>query len=358
MDICNALVLDVLQKINGSRRASGVYYILTGKKTSQSLSDSQWFGIERYYSALKGMTSAQFHSVLESMQKQCLIEKKEENLFLITQKGKSQLEGHHFVFLEKLNGVKYAAIEQTCWQVIALYTQAISNSVYSNTHYSPVVRSRDAIAQVKAFYPKSERERNERSVSLYSEFYRILRDADPISAEVFVMKLSGFDRIGLTFEQLAAEMDITKLECILRFKSVLHHLFRQASESSEAFPIVSKLIGKNMDKPPLTFSAMQTYELLKNNKTVSDIIKIRRLKESTLEDHLVEIARVIPEFSIHPYISDMDYKEVLLFFQSTQEQKLKPIKDAFPHLSYLQIRLVLAKEGVNHAFRNGVKTVF
>jgi uncharacterized protein YpbB len=358
MDISEIIVLRVLQKINGSRKSSGIYYILTGKKTSQSLSDSQWFGIEQYYASLKRLSFDQFKSILHHLAKLNLIINKEENLYILTSQGKSVLKEKyiHFIFLDRLNGVKYSFIEQQCWHVIALFCQSISNAVYQSASYAPVVREREAIQQVKSIFPKSEQTRKVAAEELYSELFRVLKEVDTFSAEVFVRKLSGFDRIGLTFEQLANELSLSKLECMLRFKSVLHHLISSASEKSADYPVIFSCLGKYIDTPPLTNSALQTYELLKNKKTVSEIMKIRRLKESTLEDHLVEIARTIPQFSIYPYISEEDSKQVVLYLEKTRELKLRPIKEAFPRLSYLQIRLVLAKEGGKNESGNSVKT--
>lgn len=351
MDICNTLIVDILKKINGSRKRSGIYYILTGKKTSQSLTDSQWFGIEPYYAALKGMSLEEFNDAIHELHLHNLIESNEENVFVVTQLGDRALEDvkERFSFLKKLNGLKYASIEQVCWQVIALYCQALSNALYSRTDYSPIVREREAIERVKTHFPRSDQKRYEAAAQLFYEIQCVLKESDQKSADIFVRKLSGYNRIGNTFEQLSRELYAPKTEIILRFRSVLHDLLSSACDRPQAFPIVNSLIGIYTDVPPLTRSASLTYQLLKKDKDIQEIMSIRKLKSSTLEDHLVEIARAIPDFSIFPYISEEETEQVIRFYKMTRENKLRPIKEAFPHLSYLQIRLVLAKEGGKNA---------
>ncbi|MFD1358023.1 helix-turn-helix domain-containing protein [Fictibacillus halophilus] len=355
MDICYAIIMDILQKVDGSRKCSGIYYILTGKKTSQSLSDSQWFEIEQYYASLKGLTLDDFNSIIDELYMDELIKLKEDNVFFVTKKGVEflgEIKGR-YLFVEKLNGLKYASIELKCWQVITLFVQSLSNSLYNNFDFSPVIRDREAAEKVKILFPRSEQQRKHIASYLYNELNTVLQKCDSEGAEIFVKKLSGYNRVGNTFEQSAREWGLTRIETVLRFRSVLHQIFKSIREQPGMYPVLSSLIGDFIVVPALTKSALQTYQLLQKEKDIQEIMKIRNLKLSTMEDHLVEIAREIPEFSIHPYISEEDKERVILFYNKTKENKLRPIKEAFPHLTYLQIRLVLAKEGGKHAVGSG-----
>jgi uncharacterized protein YpbB len=351
MDICFAITMDILQKVDGSRKCSGIYYILTGKKTSQSLSDSQWFKIEHYYASLKGLTLDDFNSIIDELYTDELIKLKEDNVFFVTKKGAEYLEEVKgtYLFIEKLNGLKYASIEQRCWQIITLFVQSLSNSLYNNFDFSPVIRDREAVEKVKTLFPRTEQQRKYIASHLYNELNTALQKCDSECAEIFVKKLSGYNRVGNTFEQSARERGLSRVESVLRFRSVLHVIFKSIRERPEMYQVLNSLIGDYIVVPALTKSALQTYHLLKKEKDIQDIMKIRNLKLSTMEDHLVEIAREIPEFSIHPYVSDEDKERVIIFYNKTKKNKLRPIKEAFPHLTYLQIRLVLAKEGGKNA---------
>ncbi|KZE66280.1 hypothetical protein AWM68_07885 [Fictibacillus phosphorivorans] len=351
MDICHVVILDVLHKVNGSRRSSGIYYILTGKKTSQSLSDSQWFGVEHYYAALKGLTYADFTEKIENLLNEKWVTSIEDQVYKVSRQGEQVLliEKKKLSFLKNLNGLKYTSIESLCWHVLTLYVQALSNSLYGNLEYSPIVRDHRAVQKVKSIFPRSKTERKEKAESLYREMSQLLLNLDRLSVDVFVRKLSGYNRIGSTFEQIARETDISQRETILRFRSVLHAIIYNSVVKHQEFPVFHSLFCSFTDLPALTKSALRTYEMLNNGKTLQQIMELRNIKASTIEDHLVEFAREISEFSIHPFIDEEEIQEVKKFYNSTKENRLRPFKDAFPHLSYLQIRLVLAKEGGNYA---------
>ncbi|MCM3720314.1 helix-turn-helix domain-containing protein [Fictibacillus phosphorivorans] len=355
MDISRAIIMDVLQKVDGSRKCSGIYYILTGKKTAQSLSDSQWFKIEPYYASLKGLTVEDFNSILDELCTKEFINLKEDQVFLISEKGSNFLEKNksYYFFMEKLNGLKYASIEHKCWQVLSLFVQSLSNALYHFLNFSPVIRDRDAAEKVKILFPRTDEQRKQVASQLYIELKIILKKCDSKSAEIFVNKLSGYNRVGHTFDQSAREWGLSRVEAVLRFRSVLHMIFYSIKEKPESYTVLYTLLGELIDIPALTKSALQTYHLLKQEKDLKEIMKIRNLKLSTMEDHLVEIAREIPDFSIQPYIRDEDKDRVSHFYNKTKKFKLRPIKEAFPHLTYLQIRLVLAKEGGKHAVGSG-----
>ncbi|KPD00884.1 hypothetical protein LR69_00966 [Geobacillus sp. BCO2] len=75
------------------------------------------------------------------------------------------------------------------------------------------------------------------------------------------------------------------------------------------------------------------------------IAEIRRLKRSTIEDHIVEIAANVPGFSIAPFVDDEKAAAIRAAAQALRTRKLKEIREALDgKVSYFEIRLVLAKE--------------
>ncbi|MED1863625.1 helix-turn-helix domain-containing protein [Fictibacillus nanhaiensis] len=325
--------------------------MVTGKKTAQSLSDSQWFGIERYYAVFKGLAHDTFTNSIESLVQEKYMNTSEDHVYILTEKGEQILmdESDRLSFFKHLNGLKYASIESLCWQAITLFVQALSNALYGHYNYSPVVRDFSVIHKVKSVFPKSEYERKVLAEKLNRELSSVLLDHDTQSADLFVKKLSGYNRIGSTFEQLSRIEAMSQEETVLRFRGVLHSLIHKVAEEKMDFPILYSLIGSFTEAPAITKSATLTYKMLANNKSVEEIMNLRKLKMSTLEDHLVEIAREVKDFPITPYISENEFIKVKDYYRETKETKLRPFKDAFPHLSYFQIRLVLAKEGGKHA---------
>jgi len=94
---------------------------------------------------------------------------------------------------------------------------------------------------------------------------------------------------------------------------------------------------------PLSGSAFQSAELFNNGHSIEQISKIRRLKMSTIEDHIVELAMNEPQFKVEQFVSNEDIKRVLTAVEDYNTRKLKVLHEIVPHLSYFQLRLVLAR---------------
>ncbi|MEK1830637.1 helix-turn-helix domain-containing protein [Priestia megaterium] len=79
-------------------------------------------------------------------------------------------------------------------------------------------------------------------------------------------------------------------------------------------------------------------------KKLEEIAYIRRLKESTIEDHIAELALFVPSFSIDAYVSPKQQEKIISAFEGLRTNKLKVIKEEVKDdVTYFQIRLVLAK---------------
>ena len=98
----------------------------------------------------------------------------------------------------------------------------------------------------------------------------------------------------------------------------------------------------------LTATVNTTYELLKDNKTISEIAKIRDLKSTTIEEHLVQIIKTqninivthVPDYTTEIYDLIMN---VITHKLNNDYSKLKPIKELCPdNISYLHIKIVIA----------------
>nr|WP_281384380.1 helix-turn-helix domain-containing protein [Listeria portnoyi] len=87
----------------------------------------------------------------------------------------------------------------------------------------------------------------------------------------------------------------------------------------------------------LTSSARKTWQLAEQGVLFENMAAIRRLKESTIQDHIVEIAATIPGFNVLSWVDS----EMIAAISQQQWRSLKDIKQAFPALDYFQIRLAL-----------------
>src|SRR5690606_37294425 len=125
------------------------------------------------------------------------------------------------------------------------------------------------------------------------------------------------------------------------FLNNLHYMIETIWNEQEKFSLLHTLIENR--QMMLTSSSEQTFQLLNQGYSIDEIAKIRRLKRSTVEDHLVEITLKDSSFSIDTYVSTDVQRKILDVTYNNKERKLSVIKQRVPEAEYFEIRLVLSK---------------
>lgn len=335
----------MIQKLNGERSLSGLLHMLNGKKTSQTLSDGHLFNISSFFGILPGLLRDEAEHRVAELLKRGLV-RLENDRYTITDRGAQVTEDfiHLHPYLFSFDGMRYKQAEQPFYQLLTLYIQSLSHAIRKDFSFLPVSQDPAVLHSVKERFPKGE-DRQKEADQLYGEMSALLCEWTDLDAENFVLRLSRHNRTGLTNKQVAQALQIHEAEAQLRFRSMLHFFMKRAKEAHEEYRVLNKLMaGLDLDKP-LTLSAQKTWNLLNERKSMEQIIKIRRMKKSTIEDHLVEIAIHYDRFSIDPYVSLEEQKRILNAYSVLKTKKLKVIKEKLEDISYFKIRLVLGKAG-------------
>jgi uncharacterized protein YpbB len=339
------MLLDCFQNINGERSAQGLLHIVTGKKTAQSLADAQLFNIGKYYGVLSTMNKMNFDEITSSLKAENWIEEFSSGTYITTDKGRAVLQEDRFSFLKHLAGLAHWSYEQSFWLNMALYVQSLSNLLRNNSQFLPVVNDSRAVTTVKTIFPLDGPARRSAAERLHRELVQLFEMyGDNLSASLFLQRLTRYERIGSTFDQLSGVFSVGVPEARIMFRSVLHFLLTKVKENPDGYPELCRYFPSG-ETVSLTFSARATYRLLVEGESIEAIERIRRLKKSTLEDHLVEIARSVPDFDISPYITDSERQLISCICTKLKDRRLKSIRDEATSLSYLKIRLAIAREG-------------
>ncbi|MFC0188423.1 helix-turn-helix domain-containing protein [Fictibacillus aquaticus] len=345
MNVYDYMLLDCFQNMNGARSAQGLFHIVSGKRTAQSLADAQLFNIGKYYGVLTNFNKERFDEITGVLESENWIEEQSPGTYYCTADGKDILKEVSFPFLDHLAGLAHWSYEKSFWLTLALYVQSLSNVLNNHSRFLPVVSDARAAAAVKAVFPRDSASRKMASERLHKEFEHLFEMyRDDRAASLFLQRLTRHERIGSTFEQLAGLYSVPEPEARMLFRSMLHYILSCIKENPAAYPELSKLLPTG-EAVSLTISARATYKLLAEGQTLEEIERNRRLKKSTLEDHLVEIARSVPDFDISPYITESERQLISRICSKLKDKRLKAIKDEASSLSYLKIRLAIAKEG-------------
>ncbi|OQP05963.1 Rrf2 family transcriptional regulator [Geobacillus sp. 46C-IIa] len=334
------LLAHCLRRFNGERTLAAVYHLFSGKKSAQTLQDSKWFRLEPFFGTWKDVTVAELETAAQALAEQRLAAPGDNRTYRLTEAGERWLDGQEMLLPRHLNGWRYHEIDQLFWQRLSLVGQTLSNLVYGQ-RFTPICRDERTLLWVK-HYVLANGSRQALAAAFYNEFIRLLRAVSEEEATVFTLRLTSAARIGWTAEQIAAYLQTDALYVQFQFRNVLHYMMAEA-EAGRA-PLMAEMMA-GLVPVQLTQSAQKTYEWLKKRKTIEEIAALRRLKRSTIEDHIVEIAANVPGFSIAPFVADEKAASIQAAARALGTRKLKRIREALGGAaSYFEIRLVLAKE--------------
>ncbi|MCP3738690.1 helix-turn-helix domain-containing protein [Rossellomorea sp. BNER] len=347
MSYLQAIILYCLKKMKGERTEYAVYHLLKGKKSSQTIQDGHLYLVSEFFNSYPKLDRKQFDHHIQKLEvKGFLVLWK--NQYSISDEGKVQLANFFNIhpFPNSLNGWRVGDSSIVWWKRLSLLVQVLSHYIRKEQKYYPVQREQEIQEWMKRFIRENKEDIDNLNEILLDELVKLLSNEDfPDDPVLFTNMLTGGEQIGLTTLQAAEKLNIEPDEFRFRYLNVLHYLVNEILENYDRYPLLYSLLKQQKQTQILTQSTKETYRLLTRGMEVDVIAKVRKLKKSTIEDHLVEIALVDPQFSIDDYVHPDAQKSVIEAIQIIKQKKLKLIKEKIPLLSYFQIRLVLAKFG-------------
>ncbi len=342
-----AIILDSLMRIKGERTVYSVFHVLAGKKSSQTIQDIHLYEIAKYFRTYPTMKREDFQHIIAYFEEQGLIEvNHEKGEYRLAPKSRCVLDDFYRKnpVLTYLNGFKHHNTSMLFWKRFSLLFQVLSNVVHRNGTYYCIQRDLAIQNWVKDFLFHHKSIKNMPAL-LHHELQELLSTVSDQHAVVFLLKLSGYQRIGYSHKQIADQLRMNESDVYYTFLHVLHRMLQQVEERPTS---LLGLLGDDLriGASSQTNSSMVTYKYLKYNLTIDQIAEKRHLKRNTIEDHIIELVinRVINDISA--YVSDELAGRIICIATEGNTRQLKAIKQALLNrVSYFQIRLALAKGG-------------
>lgn len=344
--ILEQILLRCFHRIHGERSSSNIYHLINGKRSIQTIQDAHIYKLEKYFGIYKNISKSYFDiKIQELLQSNYLINiNKEESIYVITNQGLEWINlypDEQYFF----NGLSYLDKAGIFMDRLLLLIQTLTNSKMNFYSFIPVISNQEIEHWVKKIYRNVKGSESKILNQIYSELNQLLMLLPDNQAMMFVDRLSGYKLYGLSLYQLAEKYQLTKDDVHLVLESIIHRMIYILEKDPTNFPKLSMFIDGQSGLSQLTHSAKQTYHYLLKNYTVEQIAKMRRLKENTIYDHLVEIAFYYEDFPIRNYVTEEEEMEILDVIKTTKSHRLKHIKDKLnKNINYFQIRLVIALE--------------
>lgn len=340
------VVLYCLSKFNGERSIYAIYHLLQGKKSSQTIQDAKLFKLESFFQSMQQLSKKDIDDIIFELQYSDVISMTKKDTYILTEKGSFYLEN----FLEKypippyLNGWRNHKKAILFWQRFSLAIQTLSFLIYENSSFIPVINDDETQRFVKSYLKKINNRYNAAG-EIFNEINSLLQLLPRLQADILVLHLSGYHRVGYTIEQIGRFLQVDKDYTFVLFQAVLHFIIEKIEKDPIRFcHLLSFIEQEHQSIATLTQSSQKTYELLSLNKSITEIAIIRNLKESTIEDHIVEIASELKSFNIELFVSKDLQDKIVNSFQTLGTKRLKPIRSSLNDMvSYFQIRLVLGR---------------
>ncbi len=337
------LIVTALALFRGKRSAMAAYHLLQGKRTIQTVQDGTFFNQLFLFGTLPHLTKEAFQHTLETLEKDQFITF-EQDICVPTKKAEARknacLATHSYLY--QLNGWMFGKVERRFWERFSLLIQSLSH-LYEKVSFAPTTHNVWNQQWVRGILNQYEHDVTPLNNQLYWECETILREQSTINAELFVRQLSRPRRVGQTKAQLSQVYKMDALEVQLRTQAVIHTFCSCAYNQQDTYLALSQCFAHN-EVNRLTASANKTAQLLNQNVKLERIAAIRQLKTATVEDHVVEIAMSDNRFSIEPFVTPSIQKQIETVLQQQDDRKLRDIRNEIgEHVSYFQIRLVLAK---------------
>lgn len=339
--IFQKILLEIFNKLKNERTISSAYHILRGKRSGSTIQDVGIFQLHSYFSILPKLSREVYNKAIEELIHREWIELRENQYYVLLKNGVEQLKNPKHL---PLDGWHYRGNEHVFFARLSLIIQSLSHQKEHVKTFRPIQKDEEIQKWVKQFLITNNYRNCHLQQQVYAEIVNSFEQmkVDQQFANIVTYRLSGYKTPGLTWQQISSRLTISEIDAQIIFISCLHSWLNHI-EMTRDYPLLSRISEGVRIVNTLTSSTVQTVQLFKKGYSVEQIAEIRRLKTSTIEDHLVELAMNEDTFPITQFIAQQQIREVWDAVEGYNTRKLKILREVLPHLTYFQIRLVLAK---------------
>ncbi|MFZ3577057.1 helix-turn-helix domain-containing protein [Virgibacillus sp. DJP39] len=341
--LTEGIILKCSQHFDQNRTSSAIYHLIKGKKSIQTVQDAHSYHLTDFYGINRSLRKSEFDTIINKMVSDNLLQKNELMCCSITEKGNNWLERNKMVRLDKFNGLQFHNISSIFYERMIMLIQTLSNSLHNHYSFIPVSDKPQILEWVKRVFNQVKHDKASYSIQIYNELLRLLSDYSVEEATIYVDRLSGYKHYGRSKDQLAQGYHKDKIEISFIIERINHVILDKVYNEPHSFPTISSIVSDLQSRQFITNSASKTYELFQKGYSINEISHMRKLKENTIFDHIVEVALFSSTFPITSFVTEQQQQQIANAVKKKNTFKLKDIKQMVEQdISYFQIRLVLA----------------
>lgn len=270
------------------------YHVLVGRRSTSILSYAYFNDILPFFGSFPEFKEAHYQQILAQLIQTGLLEKLPNGELAYV--ASSALDEQVELFENQIDYFRYGKKEAQAWRLVQFLVQVAS--YYGKTkHYQPLENSPYYLNRTRLFV--KQHQLNLRT-TIYHELQMILANLPSETANFLARSFSGYQASGSVFFQLLPETQQTMPWSRLAISAKCHPLFKVLETHPEFLltQFIAPILQENQNQ-----SALQTKKLYQKGLTCEQICQQRQIKESTLNDHLLEWALVDSDFPFSDFLT-------------------------------------------------------
>lgn len=336
------ILLKILHKFQQERTVSAAFHLLKGKRSGQTIQDVGLYKLYQFFGLLPKLSRQKFDQQIDLLFAKNYIDLDEKGYYIMSETGKELASQPLSILFDSWH---YRGNEHLFFGRLSLVVQSLSHQVNDQKAFIPIERNEQIQGWARQFLIANRFQQQSLQSQLYEEITMCLTklSIEERVKEILIFRLTGYNEPGYTWQQLAFGYHMQEMDVQLYYISGLHAWLNEIERLPSDYPLLSQISKDTRVEALLTTSANETAQLFKKGHSIEEISHIRRLKSTTIEDHIVEMAMNEPNFSIDEFVTINDQQQILQTVENYETKRLKTLKEILPHVSYFQLRLTLAK---------------
>lgn len=283
---------DLLQLLSPQpRRLRVIENILRGRRSEATLFWAYNYHILGMLGARRLLTRGQWERMIRQWEQRGWVQQADQQAWL-TSAGADHLSNWQREHYQSQFGAwAWVTNVDQYSQRLLLALQVISEFKHQHAHYVPVNLNEFEMQRVRQWVQGLAKSDLTLIETQITQLVAQLAQHDERLAIVWTYRLIGYHLIGWTERQAAAELAVTLPEVRLMIRDTW--LFMATGIAQQGGPLAA-LMSDLINPRPITSSATKTIQAYQQGLTMEQISQRRHLKLSTVREHLLEVAILMP----------------------------------------------------------------
>lgn len=330
-----------------SRKMNSVFHIISGKRTVSVLMQAMRMDLEPYFALFPKLKLPFFEERIKILIDLDFL----DNNYQVTANGVQKKTAYFITHTrpDKKERLKYQAILSLFKARSLFLTQVLSERAHSNKKYYPIQPRLLEQRWLKFFLKDHDLATTNRLREFGKEWLRILSEPEIGDPTIFVEQIEGYHKSKLTNNQISDKYGNDATEVYVKLQQDWIQFLVVIQDKTETYPILAALLDELIKGAGLcSESARETYRVWAEGHSIEQISDIRRLKQSTINDHLTEMAILYTAFPYGDFLNEAQLAYVNSEIAEGKTLDYNAIQQKFPEIPFFQSRLMQVRGEVRH----------